>query len=338
MVGSDVTLAVRKSVPRVCIILLNWNSGDLTAECLRSIERIQYQNFYVIVVDNGSTDGSAERLREEFPWIRVMCNGANLGFAEGNNRGIVAALGDPATEYLLILNNDTVVDEHILREFQAAAEGHSDAGMFTAKIYYFEPRDVLWFAGSTVNLWTLSFRHIGMGEKDAGQYDCPREIGFVTGCCMFVRREVIERVGAFEPGFFIYCEDTDWSLRVRRAGFRLLYVPTAKLWHKESASIRKNAPRVRSASQEETGRGRAYFHYYLRVRNPFLVARRNARGLQYFTAAIAQIARTGKWVYKALAEGQVGGCFAAIRGCVDSFRPGVSSVSSRRTGTTGSQL
>ncbi len=187
------------------------------------------------MVDNASSDGTVESVRSKFPSVKVITNQANLRFAGGNNVGIDYAMQNGA-DYVVLLNNDTTVDPAFLSELVQTAESDSRIGMAGPKIYYYNEPERIWFAGGKVEYWKGWVSHIGIREPDNGQYDTPRDVDYLTGCCMLVKREVIERIGKLDESFFIYGEDADWSLRAARAGYRLRFVPSSVIWHKVSAS------------------------------------------------------------------------------------------------------
>ena len=245
---------------KISIIILNWNGLKDTLECLESVKKIDYPDFEVIVVDNGSTDGSAQFIRQRFPDVRFIQNSENLGYAEGNNVGIRYALGHGA-EFVLVLNNDTIVDKNILLAFVKGAADYPDAGVFGAKIYNFDDPNRIWHAGGILDQKTAEMYQNGFGVLDDGTfYITAVEIDYACGCSLFFRREVAEKIGLFDPDFFLYYEDTDLCFRARRAGFKVMYIPAAKLWHKVSASFR---PTPSPSS------------YYYLTRNRLLFARRN---------------------------------------------------------------
>lgn len=217
------------------IIILNWNNGKDTIECVRSCLKIADPNVRLLIIDNGSTDGSEDELRKRFPDIELVQTGQNLGFAEGNNVGIRHALGRGA-EYVILLNNDTVVDPNFASELISAASSDPSIGMAVSKIYFFDRPDIIWYAGAKLNLKTGYTRHIGYGEKDAGQYDYIGETDRACGCSVLVTRRACETAGLLDPAYFCYVEDSDWSVRVRKAGFRIVYVPQSRVWHKISVS------------------------------------------------------------------------------------------------------
>ena len=222
--------------PLVYIVILNWNGREDTLACLESVARLDYSNCQVIVADNGSTDGALGEIARKHPSVRLIENGANLGFAAGNNSAITAALEDGA-DFVFLLNNDTIIDPGIVGAFLDAAQRMPQAGVFGAKIYYHADPQRLWYAGGYWNAKTLSFNEYGAGDIDAGQYDQLTETDWVIGCAMFVRAEVFRKVGLLEPKFFLNNEEVDFCSRVRRAGYACAYVPQARLWHKVSASF-----------------------------------------------------------------------------------------------------
>lgn len=228
--------------PRVGIIVLNWNGLSDTRECLQSLFRLSGPPPRIYVVDNGSTDGSVARLREEFgDRIVLIANPRNLLFAGGNNVGVLRALSDGCT-HLLLLNNDTTVDAVLSDVLSRVSAAHEDA-ILCPKIYYADRPDMLWYAGGTVSLRRARVAHRGIRQTDRGQFDRLEETGWATGCALFAPRHVFEAVGLLDESFELYSEDLDYCLRARAAGFRILYVPEAKVWHKVSASIGGNLSR-----------------------------------------------------------------------------------------------
>ncbi|CAJ35482.1 glycosyltransferase family 2 protein [Methanocella arvoryzae] len=224
--------------PQVAIVILNWNNGTVTVDCLRSLEKLSYSNFFTLVLDNGSTDDSLEILHRAYPGISVVQNDKNLGFAGGNNPGIRLAL-EQGADYVLLLNNDTEVAPDFLDELIKVAEADPKIGIASAKIYYYSEPDRLWFAGGKVNYWKGWTQHLGDLEKDVGQYDHTTDTDFVSGCAMLIRREVIEKIGVLYEPFFLYYEDSDYCSRARRAGYRIVMAPKAKVWHKVSSTTGK---------------------------------------------------------------------------------------------------
>jgi GT2 family glycosyltransferase len=220
--------------PHVAIIVLSWNGRDDTIACLESLERSTWPNASSNVVDNASTDGTGAAVRRRFPDVRLIETRANLGFAEGNNVGLRAALAHDA-DYVLLLNNDTIVDPGMLDALVAEAERRPYAGALCPLIYYLDRPDRIWYAGARFDARRgHNGRHTGYGERDFGQYDTVREIGRGTGAAMLVRRAALEAVGFLDGDLFLQVEDVEWSLRMRRAGWRIFFVPAGKVWHRVS--------------------------------------------------------------------------------------------------------
>ncbi len=244
----------------VAAVVLSWNRREDTLACLRSLAAADPAP-HVIVVDNASSDGTAEAVRSEFPELRLIENPSNLGFAEGNDVGIRHALAHGA-DHVLVLNNDTEVDPGFLTPLLEEAARREDAGALSPKILFAEPGDLIWFAGAEYEPRSgYNGRHRGYRERDDGRFDAVSETGRVCGAAMLVPREVLEKVGVFDPELFAYSEDTDWSLRAREAGYRHYVVPASKVWHKVSA-----------ASGGESSPTALYYD----VRNALVVAERHA--------------------------------------------------------------
>ena len=219
----------------VAIIVVNWNGRNDTLECLESLHKVDAADLMVIVVDNGSIDGSVEAIRSAHPWVELVALPENRRFAGGNNAGIAHALARGAA-YVLLLNNDTIVAPDFVTHMLSRFARDPRSGMVTPKIYYADTPDLLWFTGGEISFWKGLLTHTGIREIDTGQYDIPREIDYATGCCLLTSREVIENTGTLDESFYMYTEDADWSMRVRKAGYRILYEPRARIWHKISVS------------------------------------------------------------------------------------------------------
>ena len=269
--------------PLVCIVLVNWNGWPDTLDCLSSLEALRYPRFEIVLIDNGSDDDSVERIQAEYPALTLLQKDHNTGFTGGHNAGIAFALNHGA-EYILLLNNDTVVDPDFLTHMVAAARADGRIGGLTPKIYFLEPRDekVLWSAGGEVALWLARSGNRGRGQRDAGQYDALRETDYAPGCCVLMSRTAVETVGLLDDAYFAYFEDTDWSLRARAGGFKIVVVPQAEIWHAVGAS-----------SNKETGKEgkQSPFVHYLGARNQLWFIRAHASWGQKLTAYPAYFLR-----------------------------------------------
>lgn len=269
-------MSLRNGTGSVCVIVLNWNNWADTIECLESLMRVTYPNYTVAVVDNGSTDGSVDciklwaegkldvcvaqttSLRHLFfppaqkPIAYVELNsecdgqtgterlviisvGENLGFTGGTNVGLRHVLRN-GFEYAVLMNNDVVVDARFLSALVRCAEEASDRGVVGGKIFSYEKPNELQSVGNVVDLARANVRSIGTGELDAGQYEQTQEFGYLGGACLLVKRQVLASVGMLDESFFMYSEDVDYCLRARRAGYRCVYTPGSRVWHKWEAS------------------------------------------------------------------------------------------------------
>jgi GT2 family glycosyltransferase len=250
--------------PKVFIIILNWNSWSDTLECLESLKSNDYPNYQVVIIDNGSK----EKPVVPSPEIKIIYNQENLGFAGGNNIGIKYAL-EQGADYVLLLNNDTVVSDDFLTKLVKAGESDREIGLLGPKIYFYpmtgqpdKAKEKIWFAGGQVNWLYNKGQMRGWGEKDNGQYDQPdiQETEYVTGCCLLIKREAVKKIGLMPEEYFLYYEDTDWSLAAQKAGSKCVFVPAARIWHKGSASSKEGSP--------------SYIYYH--VRNGLVLAQRYA--------------------------------------------------------------
>jgi GT2 family glycosyltransferase len=280
---------------KIFVIILNWNNKGLTLACLQSLRKINYppqSQVSFLVVDNGSTDGSIKAIKRlnksinKKIKIELLENKENLGYAEGNNRGMEYAL-ERGADYLLILNNDLYFKEDFLIQLIEVAEKERKAGLLSPKIYFApgyefhkgryqekEKGKVIWYAGGTIDWDNILTPHRGVDEVDKGQYDQVCETDFASGSCLLIKREVVEKIGFFDKKLFMYWEDSDLSQRARRAGWRVLYVPKAKVWHKVAASSAIGSP----LNDYYLTRNRLLFGLrYARMRTKFALFRESIR-------------------------------------------------------------
>jgi GT2 family glycosyltransferase len=252
------------TLPLVYVVVLNWNSRDDVIECIGSLINIDYPRYELLVVDNGSSDGSVESLEAEFPTLQIIVNETNLGACEGRNVGIRYAL-EKGADYVALLDNDTVVDQNLLTELVKAGEADPQAGMLVPKVYDYWDRRKIASAGSR-SCWFPPGRIkiIGLGKEDSAIYERQREIDYATGCAVLVKGEVFERVGMFDPTFFYGWEEYDLSKRIREGGYRILYAPDGQLWHKIASA--RGYPLLK---WRHLGRATVYF-YKKHISLPYL--------------------------------------------------------------------
>jgi GT2 family glycosyltransferase len=232
-------LGTRRTDPRVAVIILHWNRPNDTLACLRSLALSDYPQLHVILVDNGSAADALTRVRAEAAGITIIENGINLGFAGGNNVGIKRALTERA-DYVLLLNDDTEVAPDLVRRLVETAEADPAVGIVGPTIYYFEPGDTVWSAGGMVDPSGVPY-HLGV-DQAVDQVERARDVDYVTGCAILVKREVIEKVGPLDERFFAYFEETEWCARSRGAGYRVCHEPNARMWHKIGPDARQSSP------------------------------------------------------------------------------------------------
>jgi len=222
---------------KVSLIVLNWNGKHHLERCLSSLLAQTYPDFEVILVDNASTDGSVEFVRERFPKVKIIRNDKNLGFAAGNNVAIKATQGN----YVATLNNDTQVDPHWLEELVKAAEADPKVGMCASKMLFLHQPDMINSTGISLDKAGIAWDRRG-GEPDQDTGIEPIEIfGPCAGAALY-RRRMLEEVGLFDEDFFAYLEDVDLAWRARLAGWRCLYVPKAVVYHLYSATGIEGSP------------------------------------------------------------------------------------------------
>jgi len=231
-------MGTRGFSPNVFVVIVNWNGRSDTLECLESLCRLDYPSLQIVISDNASEDESVEAVRRMYPSARIIANTRNLGFTGGNNVGIRYALENGA-DYVWLLNNDTIVDPNALSSLVGAAENDPGIGIVGSKIYYYSEPNIISFAGANIDWAKGTSAHIGRGEVDKGQYDRVSDVARVSGCSMLVKKQVCESVGVFDETFFLFVEDVDWCVRAKLGGFRCVFVPSSKVWHKEGSSIKK---------------------------------------------------------------------------------------------------
>lgn len=215
---------------KVSVIIPTWNGRQYLGECLESLAGQTFRDFETILVDNGSDDGSAEYVRTEFPWVRLLALRENVGFAEGNNRGLALAQGT----YVVALNNDTRVVPEFLKELVRVADSDAGIGMVAAKLRnYYRPEQID-AVGLKIATNGLGY-NIGVGEIDGGQYDTVAPFGPCGGAALY-RRAMLDKIGFFDPAFFAYYEDFDLAWRARLAGWKAVAAPRALVYHVHSAT------------------------------------------------------------------------------------------------------
>jgi len=260
--------------PCVITIILNTNRRDDTLACLASLVQNTYANHHIIVLDNQSTDGSVAAIRAGFPDVRVAQLRENHGYAGNNNVGIRMAM-DQGADWVFVLNEDTILAPDCLAHLVAAGERDAKVGIAGPMVYHFDEPEVIQSAGGRLGPYWDSI-HIGKDEPDRGQYAESHPVQWISGCGILVRRSAIEQAGMIDERYFYYWEETEWCLRARRAGWRVIHVPEAKLWHKGVRRDYRPKPSVT----------------YYATRNRLLTLAKHHAPPQVWLYVVGQMART----------------------------------------------
>ncbi len=275
------------SSPSLAIIIVNWNSFNVTTNCLESLRLLEYSNFEVIVVDNGSNDDSVAQIKSDFPEVTILQNGENLGFTGGNNTGIEYAL-DLGMDLIMLLNNDTIVTPDFAVILTNTLVNDSSLGAVQPKIMYNQERDVIWNAGGLFNAFFSLSKTRGLDEKDKGQYDEPIDVDWITGCCFLVRSSIVKQVGLLDDKFFIYYEDSDWSFKIRNLGYSLRYEPKSKIYHEVGMS---------NLNRKDHNEGNVSpFTHYMVVRNHLFMVKRYAKGVNKIGSWANQVLKISGYI------------------------------------------
>ena len=227
--------------PSVYIVILHWKAYSDTRGCLLSLRNVTYPNNRVVVVDNFSNDGSAEKLKAEFPEHIFVFNNSNLGFSCGCNAGLRAAYSRGA-EYVMLLNNDMAVEPGFLEPAISEAKKSTSTGAVTGKIMYRDTPNIFWQAGGYIHPFRVQGIARGLGEEDRGQYEQVCETGWASGAMSLFPRSTLEKVGFLPEEYFFGQEEWDYSTAILRAGLKILYVPGFKAYHAAGASYNAGHP------------------------------------------------------------------------------------------------
>ena len=234
---------------KIFIVIVHYKGKKFTRQCLRSVEELKTFGFKLkTMVINNNPQENLKDLKEKFPKFIFYEAKENLGFVGGNNLGIKRALKNGA-DYVFLVNNDTILDSDILIQLIEVAKKRKKAGILGPKIYFApeyeyhydrykesERGKVIWYAGGEIDWANVITQHRGVDEVDKEQYNQVEETDYISGCGMFIKREVLKRIGLLDEKYFLYYEDSDFSVRAKKAGFKLLFTPQAKMWHFNAAS------------------------------------------------------------------------------------------------------
>ena len=290
--------------PKVYVVTLNYNGLDWLKDCLDSISNLNYTNFNVLLVDNGSADNSIKFVKENYDDIEILENKSNLGYSEGFNRGINYAIKNDA-EYILIMNNDTVIDKDALTQLVKTATTDSKIGFVSGKVYYHSKPNTFQTVGRLSDPHTIVGPHVGSYEEDIGQYDKIKDYDFIDDVFMLVSTDTIKETGAYDKDFFLQYEETDWCIRVRKAGYRIVYVPEAKIWHKGTLT---------------SGGTYSPINTFYNARNRTIFMKKNSTQSQWFSYIIKLFFNVvPKRVINLVIKGQTHLIFSYISGIISSL-------------------
>lgn len=226
-----------ESHPLVGVVILAYNNVADTVECVQSVLRLNYPKMRVIVVDNGSTDGTTQAIHDRFPNVEVVKLAENVGVPGGFNQGIIQALQEGA-EYVLLLNNDTIVAPDMLERLVAVGQDDSSYGILMPKVLYYAWPRTVWSLGARYRRFPPAIVFVGLGQPDDDAVDV-RSIEYAPSCGLLISRETFCRIGLFDPGYLFYFDDWDFCDRARASGLRIGLVSGARMWHKVSRTIRR---------------------------------------------------------------------------------------------------
>jgi GT2 family glycosyltransferase len=228
--------------PRVAVLILSYNGKELLEESVSSYLANDYSNFCVVVVDNGSVDGTAGYVKQTFPNADLLRIEDNRGYSGGFNVGLEYAFRELGVDYALVTNNDVKADSAVVRRLVEVAQTDEAIGFVTGKVYYYDHPDVFQTVGKGEDPVRWNGGSIGRGKKDEGQFEEIVERPFADDVFTLVSKPLYDAVGGYDPEFFLQCEEYDWQARAKLEGFRIMYTPHAKIWHKESMTIGKTSP------------------------------------------------------------------------------------------------
>jgi hypothetical protein len=290
--------------PSVAIILINWNGLEFTRACLSSLEKVDFPDFQVILVDNDSKKPEGQVLKKEFPKLVLLENEQNLGFAGGNNVGIRKAL-EMGFSHIMLLNNDTLVEPDFLGKMMLAFSKNPKLGLLQPMICFLDEPEKIWSAGG--KFISLLGRAKTLGDRKTLKNYQPfsKKLDWATGCCMLFTREAILQSGLLNEQYFAYFEDVEWSLRIRNQGFEIGLVPEAKIYHEAGGSSKKS-------HSEGTLSARVFYYH---VRNQFFLLRSQKAGLGF----LYHLGRFKLWIFYFLLRGRFRKLKAVAKGIKDGL-------------------
>jgi hypothetical protein len=317
--------AVPAAVAGVCVVVVNFRAAALTLRAVNSVRRSTGIAVHTIVVDNGSGDGSAEQFSAEWSGVAdltILAQAVNAGFTGGSNAGVAIAK-ERGARWALLLNNDAVIEPDAIRRLVEEGERGDRVALLNPCILLGAPSTLLWFGGARYSPWSGRPVHVGRQQAAAHGWDAPRDLPFATGCALLVRLDAVSDA-PFDVSLFGYAEDLDLSLRLRRAGWRLRYVPTAVVRHDDGTTYRRA--------------GGDALRFYFGTRNLIRVAARHARWFHWpVLAPMLAVNVVARHAISVLRHGDVAACVAVLRGTVHAVTGGRHAIEPPRAAPSASQ-
>ncbi len=259
----------------VAIILINWNSYEYTRKCIQSLLAMTFEDFDIILVDNGSKDGSDQQLLKDFPELIFLKIINNIGFTGSNNLALNYCI-NRKYNYSILLNNDTIVEPDFLKVLVKYLDGHPEVGAIQPQIYFEHDRRLLWNAGSYFNKWTGRASTVGYNKRSAKTSNDLKEVDWITGCGFLLRTELLERSGLLDESLFMYFEDVDLSFRIKDLGYKLMYHPESIIYHIAGAAYK-------TKKKTKEGNVNPIVHYHA-ARNQIWIIKKYLNPIQKISA------------------------------------------------------
>lgn len=284
--------------PKVIVLILSYNGKHLLEESISSYLANDYENFEVVVIDNGSTDGTVQWVKQNFPNVYVLRTDKNLKYSGGLNFGMQYAFNNKGADYVLITNNDVKADEKLISSLVYTAEKDNNTAFTIGKVYYYDQPTVFQTVGKKYDPIVWNGGHIGNKELDCGQYDQEKDVAWCDDIYWLVRKEIWDKTGGYDTEFAFQGEDFDWQVRAKKLGYKIMFTPHAKLWHKESMTIGKTSP----------------FKIYYDARNPLIIHMKYRTAKEFKKFFRIRLALLLKSLPKLVLKLRFAAAFASIRG------------------------
>ena len=275
--------------PKIIILILSYNGKHLLKEAIESYLANDYPNFEIVVIDNGSVDGSKEYVEENWKEVKVHRTEKNLKYSGGLNFGMEYAFGKQKVDYVLITNNDVKADSKVVSACYDVAKTDEKIAFVTGKVFYYDHPEILQTVGKKYDPFWWNGGHLGRNQKDEGQFDEIKELSWCDDIFWMVNRKVYEELGGYDTEFAFQGEDFDWQARAKNAGYKIMFTPYAKIWHKDSMTIGKSSP----------------FKAYFDARNPLIVQMKYRKKEEYLPVIEARRKQYLKSIPKLIMRGRV---------------------------------